>query len=339
MTYKSALFYCFTVAASLIAGAAAAQAQADFFKGKTVTLTIGGAPGGGYDLYGRILARHIGRHLPGSPAVVVTNMRGAQSIIAANFMANTAPKDGTALALCVQNIGEEQLVGSEGVRYDASQFGWIGRISPNVEIGYVWHSVPVQTIDDLKGRETIFASYGASATLYPTLLNDTLGTRIKLVRGYNSSAAAHLALERGEVEGTTGSLSVLAANAPSWVRDGKIKLFVQYQLARHPEMPDVPAIMELVHAPEDRDLFAFFLASAAVGRSIFAPPGLPPERLEMIRTAFDETVKDPAFIADMIQSKVELTPLAGAALQELVARQVHVAPALRSRILALRLRQ
>jgi tripartite-type tricarboxylate transporter receptor subunit TctC len=339
MTYKLALFYCFTLAAALVGAAAAAPAETDFFKGKTVTLYVGGAPGGGYDLYARLLARHIGRHLAGSPAMVVTNMRGAQSIIAANFMANTAPKDGTAIALCVQNIGEEQLVGTEGVRYDAAQFGWIGRISPNVEIGYVWHSVPVKTIADLKQRETIFASYGASAILYPTLLNDTLGTRIKLVHGYGSSAAAHLALERGEVEGTTGSLSVLAATAPDWVRDNKIKVFLQYQLERHPELPDVPAVMELVRAPEARDLFSFFLASAAIGRSIFAPPGLPPERLEMLRTAFDQTMKDPAFIAEVRQSKVELAPLPGPELQALIARQVSASPALRARILALRLRQ
>jgi tripartite-type tricarboxylate transporter receptor subunit TctC len=339
MTYKLALFYCFALALSPVGAPAAAQAQTDFFKGKTVTLTVGGAPGGGYDLYGRLLARHIGRHLPGNPGVVVTNVRGAQSIIAANFMANTAPKDGTAIAICVQNIGEEQLVGTEGVRYDAAQFGWVGRISPNVEIGYVWHSVPVKTVDDLKQRETIFASYGASAILYPTLLNETLGTRIKLVHGYSSSAAAHLALERGEAEGTTGSLSVLAATAADWVRDGKIKVLLQYQLERHPELPDVPAVMELVRAPEDRDLFSFFLASAAIGRSVFAPPGLSPARLEMLRTAFDQTMKDPAFIAEVRQSKVELAPLAGSELQALVARQISVSPALRARILALRLRQ
>jgi tripartite-type tricarboxylate transporter receptor subunit TctC len=339
MTYKLALFYCFALALSPLGTPAAAQAQTDFFKGKTVTLTVGGAAGGGYDLYGRLLARHIGRHLPGSPAVVVTNVRGAQSIIAANFMANTAPKDGTAIAICVQNIGEEQLVGADGVRYDAAQFGWVGRISPNVEIGYVWHSVPVKTVDDLKQRETIFASYGASAILYPNLLNETLGTRIKLVHGYSSSAAAHLALERGEAEGTTGSLSVLAATAPDWIRDGTIKVFLQYQLERHRELPDVPAVMELVRAPQDRDMFSFFLASAAIGRSVFAPPGLPPERLEMLRTAFDHTVKDPGFIAEVRQSKVELGPLPGSELQALVARQVSVSPALRTRILALRLRQ
>jgi tripartite-type tricarboxylate transporter receptor subunit TctC len=317
-----------------LAGLAQAQVSAPY-KGKTVTLTVGASPGGGYDTYGRLVGRHIGRHLPGQPMVVATNMPGGMGITPANYLYNVAPKDGTAIAILVQNLAEEQVLGVDSIQFDAAQFGWVGRIAPNVELAYVWHAVPVTRFEDLRRRETIFAGQGASAFIYPTLLNKLLDTRIKLVRGYRSTATVHLAMERGEVEGTTGSLDVMSNFASDWLRDRKVNILLQYQHDRHPNLSGVPTVMEFVRSAEDREVFSFFIGSAMVGRSIVAPPGLPPERLALLRRAFDDTMKDPQFLADAAQTKFELGPLPGAALQAIVERQVKISPAIRNRIISL----
>jgi tripartite-type tricarboxylate transporter receptor subunit TctC len=309
------------------------------FKGKTVTLIVGATPGGGFDTYGRLLARHIGRHLPGQPAVVVSNMSAGLGLTAANHLYNAAPRDGTAIGILVQTLAQEQVQGIEAIQFDAAQYGWVGRMAPNIEVAYAWHAVPVTRFEDLRQRETIFAGMGTVAFIYPALLNKLLDTRIKLVRGYRSTASVHLALERGEVEGTTGSLDVLSNSAPDWLRDRKLTLLLQYQHQRHPSLSGVPTVMEFVRSAEDRDVFSFYMSSAMVGRSIVAPPGLPPERLALLRRAFDDTMKDPQFLADAAQLRFELGPLPGAAVQSIIERQVNVSSAIRDRILALGWRQ
>jgi len=321
-----------------LAGLAQGFAQAQVsepFKGKTITLTVGATAGGGYDTYGRLVGRHIGKHLPGQSTVIATNMPGGLGITPANYLFNVAPRDGTAIAILVQNLAEEQVLGVDSIQFDAAQFGWVGRMAPNVELAYVWHEVPVKRFEDLQQRETIFAGQGASAFLYPTLLNKLLDTRIKLVRGYRSTASVHLAMERGEVEGTTGSLDVMSNSAPDWLRDKKVTILLQYQHERHPRFADVPAVLEFIQSADDREVFSFFISSGMVGRSIVAPPGLPPERLALLRRAFDDTMKDAQFVAEAAQAKFELGPLSGAALQAIVERQVNVSPAIRDRILAL----
>jgi tripartite-type tricarboxylate transporter receptor subunit TctC len=318
----------------------AAYAQPDEpFRGKTVTVYCACGVGSGYDFIARLLGRHIGRHLPGNPGVVVSNMQGSLGIAAANFIYNNAPKDGTAIAMPLQNIAEEQVLGSDNIRYDAAKFGWIGRLSPNVEIAYVWHSVPVKTFDDLKRRETIFAANGPSATLYPTLLNDLAGTKIRLVRGYGATPVVHLALQRGEVEGMTGSLGVIKTLAPEWMRDKTVTILVQYQRERHPELADVPAVMELIDSAEGKELFGFFINSATIGRSFLAPPGLAPDRLAMLRDAFHDMLDDPDFIAEVRQAKHDIEPLPGTELQAIVERQLNISGALRERIKSLGLQQ
>ena len=182
----------------------------------------------------------------GNPTVIVSNMLGAGSLACANFIYNVAPRDGSALAMVVQNIAEEQVLGSEGIRYDAAKFGWIGRLASNLEIAYLWHTVPVNGIDDLKRRETIFAGSGSSSIIYPLLLNNILGTRIKLVRGYSGTPTAHLAMERGEAEGTLGSLSGIRALVPEWLPTGKIKVLLQFRQERYADLANVPTIMEVM---------------------------------------------------------------------------------------------
>jgi len=306
---------------------------------KTLTLYIGAPAGSTYDLYGRVMARHLGHHLPGNPTVIVSNMLGAGSLACANFIYNVAPRDGSALAMVVQNIAEEQVLGSEGIRYDAAKFGWVGRLASNLEVAYLWHTVPVDGVDDLKRRETIFAASGSSTIIYPLLLNNILGTRIKLVRGYSGTPTAHLAMERGEVEGTLGSLSGLRALVPEWFATGKVKMLLQFRQGRHPDLANVPTIMEVMPTEEDKQLFGFFISSATVGRSLLAPPGLTPARTAALRAAFDATVRDPQFQADAAQAHIELEPLPGTAIQDTVERQVGAAGSIRERILAVRWRQ
>jgi len=324
------------IAAASLALAGFAQAHAgESLRSKILTLLVGATPGGGYDLYARLVGRHIGKHLPGQPTVIATNMPGALGMTPANYLYNVAPKDGSTIGMLVQNLAEEQVLGAEAIQYDASKFGWIGRIAPNVELAYVWHEVPVKRFADLQQRETIFAGQGASASLYPMLLNKLLDTRIKVVRGYRSTASVHLAMERGEVEGVTGSWGVVSTAAPDWIRDKKVNIILQYQHERHPELSEVPTVLELMRSDEDREIFPFFITSAMVGRSIVAPPGLEPDQLALLRTAFDNTMKDPQFLAEAAQAKFELGPLPGAQLQAIIEHQVNVSPAIRDRILAL----
>ena len=180
-----------------LASAAPARAQQPGWAGRTVTITVGYGAGGGYDLYGRVLSRHLGRRLPGHPNVVVTNMPGAASIRAANYLFNAAAKDGTALGIVAQSIAEEQLLGMSGVNYDVARFNWIGRLASNIEVSYVWHTAPVRSIDDLRTTEATFASTGPSSSIYPRLLNSIAGMKWKVVMGYDTTSAAHLAMLRG----------------------------------------------------------------------------------------------------------------------------------------------
>src|SRR5262245_40576344 len=273
-------------------GPAAAQ---ESFAGRTVSIAVGFGPGGGYDLYARVLARHLGRHLPGQPTVVVANMPGAASIRAANHIANVAPKDGTALGMVAQSIAEEQLLGTAGVSYDVTKLGWIGRIAANIEVAYVWHAAPVKVLDDLRTTEATFAGTGPSSSIYPRLLNAIAGMKLKVVAGYNTTSAAHLAMERREVDGATSSLNTLKTTQRDWLDNGLVRILVAYATRRSAELTQVPAVVELANTPEDRDVLAFYANSSAVGRAVIAPPGMPAERVAMLRSAFDATMKDSEF--------------------------------------------
>jgi tripartite-type tricarboxylate transporter receptor subunit TctC len=269
---------------------AGAQSAAEPFAGKNVTLIIGFGPGGGYDLYARLLARHMPRHLPGTPNMVVSNMPGAASVRAANYVYSVAPSDGTALGIVAQSIGEEQLLGTSGVSYDVTKFNWIGRFAANVEVSYVWHASPIKTIEDLKTTEASFAGTGPSSSTYPRLLNSIAGMKWKVVLGYNTSSVAHIAMERGEVDGATSSLNALKTTLADWLSKKMIRVIVQYAPTRSPELSDVPAVVEFGKEPEDIDVLKFYANSGLVGRSVVAPPGLPLERVNMLRKAFADTM-------------------------------------------------
>jgi tripartite-type tricarboxylate transporter receptor subunit TctC len=330
---------CFaTVAPLALLGAPLASAQdaAPSLAGKIVTIYVGFGPGGGYDLYGRVLARHLGKHLPGHPTIVVSNMPGAASVRAANYVYTVAPKDGTALGIAAQSIGEEQLLGTPGVSYDIARLNWIGRFASNVEVSYVWHTAPIKTVDDLKTTEATFAGTGPSSSIYPRLLNSMAGMKWKVVAGYGTTTAAHLAMQRREVDGATSSLNTLKTTQPDWL-DGKlIRVLVQLALKRNAELADVPAVVELGKTQEDKAVLGFYANSGQVGRAVIAPPELPTDRVAMLRAAFDATMKDPDFRADIETTKLEFEPLSGTELQALVLASTKVTDAVLQRARAAR---
>ena len=318
----------------VLGGNAHAQAAADF-KGKTVTVYIAFGVGGGYDQYARLFARHVGRHILGHPTVVPSNMPGASGVVAANYLYNTAPKDGTAVGFLYQTIAQDQVLLQSKVQYDATKFSWIGRITSTTEILYTWHRVPVQRIEDLATRETVLGIGGPAISTYAQLLNSSMGARFKLVRGYKSNSEIHVAMERGEVEGAYSSLSTVRSGWNHWLTEKRINILVQTIPARHPDLADVPAIVELGKTAEEKSMMSFFAAGGVVGRSVVAPPGIAPAQLEVLRQAFHATMKDPQFLAEAQQMKLDVEPLAGSELAKIAERVVGISLAERERAQAM----
>jgi tripartite-type tricarboxylate transporter receptor subunit TctC len=295
--------------------------EADAFRGKTVTLYIGTGPGGGYDAYGRLVGRRLGHFLPGAPSVVVQNMPAASSLVLTNFLYNKAPRDGTAIGVINQAMPMEQLLQTEGISYDANRFAWIGRASSAVETGIVWHTTPVKSIEDVFTRETIVGGTGptSSTVFVPHLLNNLAGTRFKVITGFNSTNEIGLAMERGEVEGSGTPLESLKSYRANWVREGKIRVLVLWSAQREPELPDVPSIVELGRTDEARRILKFYAAADDIGRSVVAPPGLPAARVATLRRAFDAAMRDPQLLEEAARSGLEVKPMSGEKLQDMIA--------------------
>jgi tripartite-type tricarboxylate transporter receptor subunit TctC len=297
-----------------------AAAQDEFFHGKTVKLLIGTGPGGGYDTYGRMVARYLGQHLPGNPTVVPENMPGASSLVLTNYLFNSAPQDGTAIGIVNQAMAIEQFLQSPNIHYDVNQFNWIGRVSSADEMAIVWHTVPVNSINDVFTRETLMGGTGptSSTEFVPNLLNNLVGTKFRVVSGFNGTSEVALAMERGEVEGSATPLESLTSYRADWVREKKIKILVQYMRERDPEVADIPTMVELGKTDEARAILGLYASGADIGRSILAPPGLPAERVAMLRAAFDHMLEDPQFLANAKTLGIQLKPLTGERLQELI---------------------
>ena len=319
-----------TASILLSCASASAQSPADFYRGKTVSVILGYPGGGANGIYARVFARHIGKHIPGNPNVVYKAMPGAGSLVAANHLFHVAPKDGTAMGLVSSTIPLEELLAPGNVKFRSAQFNWIGRAAPGVNITFVMAKSPAKTIQDVFKREVILGATGRSSTIavYPSALSSVVGTKFKLVMGYAGSTDAMLAMERGEVEGHTTSLEAVRAVHPAWLSEKKITMLVQYALKRHPELPDIPMSWELGRNPEEQQILKLVANAAEVGKMILAPPGIPADRVTALRRAFDATMKDPEFIAELAASRVELGPMAGEELQKLVADLAHVPPAM-----------
>jgi len=310
----------------------AAEPEA-FYKGKTVILYIGFAPGGSYDYFGRLVARHIGKHLPGNPTVIAESMPGAGSFTAANFLYARAPRDGTALGIVSQTVAIEEALGTSGVQYKASRFNWIGRATSVDEVSLTFHSSNTKTIRDAIANETTMASTGAGSPseTYLKLLNEVARTRFKLVGPYPASNDAMLAMERGEVDGAFTSYNTLKVSRQDWLRDKKINILVQYG-ERSADLPDVPFAVDLAKTEADRQLMAFYVSSEEIGRAFLAPPETPADRIAVLRKAYDETMQDPQLLVEIDQSHSEFSPLSGDKLQRLVAATAEAPPAIVARI-------
>ena len=300
---------------------AAAHTAEQFFKGRVINLYIGFAAGGTYDYYSRLFARFIGKHIPGNPTVVAQSMPGAGSFQAANFLYAVAPKDGTAMGMITQTAAIEEALQSPGVQYKAAEFTWIGRMSAILEIHFTWRTSNAKTIADAMRHEIPLAGTGAGSPseAYPKLLNALVGTRFKVISGYPGSTQGMLAMERGEVDGALTSWHTLNRTKSDWLRRGDLNLLVQYAAQRHRDLADVPTALDIATTTEAKEILAFFISSAQVGRSIVAPPGIPTERASALRAAFDALLKDPELLAEVEKTQVEFQPASGAEVQTLVA--------------------
>ena len=322
--------------ASALAGGAHAQPLADIYKGRTVTLIVSSAPGGGYDTLSRAIAKHIGRQIPGTPNVIVQNMAGAGGIVATNYVYSIAPKDGLTFAGLQNNTPFEPLLGTKAAHYDATKFNWLG--SPSVEIGLlaVWHATPVDTIEQAKTRELTAGSSGSTSapSFYARLLNDLLGLKIKVIAGYPGQTQAFLAMERGELDSYGLTMwSALTSTKPDWIAQKKVKYLLQYGPEKVRELPDVPVLRDLLTTDDDRTLLTAAEGPLLLGRPFALPPGVPADRVEMMRKAFKATIADPDFIADARRQQIDISsPRWGEQFQQDLERIYRTPPHIVARL-------
>lgn len=311
------------IGASVALAMAAATADAQStgaFAGKNVQMIIGFGPGGGYDLWGRTLARHIGQHLPGNPTVVAANMPGAGSYVAASHIYSAAPKDGTEIAIVASAAPLGPLTGAEGARFDPTKMSWLGTPTVDSNICIANAGADVKTVDDLFTKQLIVGDTGAGTDThtYPAALAALLGMKFKLIAGFPSSADVFLAMERHEVDGICESFGSVTGKRPDWISSGKVHVLFQGGAAPNPDLKGVPFILDLAHNEEDKQAIAFLYAGQSIGRPFVAPPGLTPDRLKMLRDAFDATMKDPDFIADANKQQLDVRPMSGADLAAMI---------------------
>lgn len=313
-----------------------ASAQSDpFYQGKTLRLVVGSAPGGGYDAYARLVARHLADHLPGAPTLVVNNMPGASGIKATNFLYSIAPKDGTVFGTFNSAMPFYQVLGQPGVQFKSEELSWVGSLSQAANVIAVWHEAGVKTIEDAKRTEIVLGALtgGGSMGAYPRLLNQILGTKFKIVTGYESGTQVTLAIERGEVQarGTT-PWTTWRATRPDWVRDHKIIAIVQFGLKKDPTLPDVPMLTEFAQTEEQRQIFDLISANIAIERPFAAPPEVPAAVLAVLRQGFAEMAGAANFLADAERQSMDIDPLFGEDLRKAVAGIVATPPAIAKKV-------
>ena len=308
------------LAGGLASSPARAQSVEEFYKGKTINFIIGYSPGGGYDIWARLVARHIGNHIPGKPQVVPRNMPGASSRAAAASMFAVQPKDGTALATGDQSLSLAQAMG-ENIQFDTTKFIYIGNPNAENNTTAAWHTTGIRTIEDVKQKELpVGATGGSTSSQYPRVMNALLGTKFKIVLGYPGGNDINLAMERGEVGGRgSNSWASWKATKPDWIRDKKINILVQIGLSKVPDLPDVPLLMDLGANEEDRTLLKLLSAPVTIGRPIWTTPDVPADRVKALRDAFQATLKDPAFLDEAQKSGLEVNAVSGEEMQKIVA--------------------
>lgn len=307
---------------------ASAQDAAEFYKGKTVRLIVGVGVGSGYDINARLLARHMSRHIPGNPQIIVQNQPGAGSLTMTNQLYAAGPFDGTAIGASFNGLPTTPLLQPTGARFEATRINWVGSTNRETQVSYVWHTAPVQSFDDIRKTETVIGAQAPGSTQYdyPVLSNALFGTKFKVITGYEATPKIHLAMERGEVHGTWANWSTLKAIASPWIEEKKVRMFAQWALRKHAELPNVPLILEQAKTEADKQALQLALARLEFGRPFFMPPNVPAERVTAIRRAFDATMKDKEFLAEAEKLKIEIDPLTGEQVAALIA-DIYKTPA------------
>ncbi len=316
------------LAAALMALLCGTTSAAEFYQGKQVTIVVGFSSGGTYDATARLFARHLGKYLPGKPTVIVRNMPGAGSLIAAKSLHSSLPKDGTTIGVVGGGVVLEPLLGNPQATYDPRRFNWIGGRTRDNFLCLVWHTVPVQTLQDVIKRETVVGATGpGSRTLtYPKVLNELLGTKFKIVMGYPGGNEITLALERGEVEGYCGwALGSIKTRAPEWIRHGKIRPLAQFTLGKA-DLPNVPLATDLAGTENGRRAIEFLAADSVLAWPLVAPPDIPAEHLIELRTAFNAMMQDPWLLAEAAAQGLDVDPVSGAEIAALVDRLYGTPP-------------
>ncbi len=334
MKSRILLALCGGLAMSTAALAQASDPVADFYKkNNQIRLIVGSDAGGGYDGYSRLLARHLGKFIPGNPSIIVQNMPGAGGIVAANFIYNAAPKDGTVIGQVQRLVPFAQILGEPGPQFETAKFNWLGSLASEVTVCVSWNTSPVKNYEDLKKTELIVGGSGPNDTeAVPAILNNVLGTKFKIISGYPSSTAVTLAVERGEVHGICSSYSSLSTRNANWFKDKKINLLVQASTRKHPDLPNVPLALELATNAEDKALLELNDARLEIGRPFLIPPGVPAERVKALRAAFAAMVKDKDFLADAEKQKHEIDAVGGEDVQALLERVSKASPKLIARL-------
>lgn len=314
-------------AAAVLAPAARAQTAGEFYKGKQIDIIVGSLAGGGYDQYARVLARYMPAHIPGNPQMVVKNNPGGGGRAAMNQVYNVTAKDGTVIGITTRNVTWDPLYG-EQVTFDPTKLNWLGSLNSDTSLCVVWHTTPHRTLEAVKTNEVLMGSGGPtiSDSVHVKLLNQIAGTKLKLVLGYKGSTDVHLAMERGEVQGRCGlTWGSIQARYGHWMAEKKISLLAQFALNKNPDLPDVPFIMDIARTPQQKQMIELLLAANEMGRPFFAPPGVPRDRVETLRTAFVATAKDPKFVAEADKQGMELQLMTGEEVESLVTR-VYASP-------------
>lgn len=320
--------------AALTAASASAQSPDAFFRGKTITLSVGFDAGSGYDLYARLVARHYAEHIAGAPKIVVQNKPGATSLIAAEYLYNQAPRDGTAMLAMGRNILtevilEEREAGKGIPPKQILEFNWVGNANKEASICYAWAATGVRTIDDATKKPLKFGSTGPGSDYesFARVLDVALGTKFETIRGYSGPGAVQTAIERGELDGVCGvSWSSFVAATPTWIAEKKVYVLAQLNLEPHPDLKGVPVVLDLAKTPEDREAMRVVFARQAIGRPFVAPPGVPADRVAALRAGFDATMKDKAFLDEAAKARIEINPSTGAEMEALL-KQVYATPA------------
>jgi tripartite-type tricarboxylate transporter receptor subunit TctC len=320
------------LATTAFATPGAAQSVADFYKGKTLVITMGTGPGGSYEPYGRTIGEHLRHHIPGNPNIIVEFMPGAGGVTAGNHVYGPGPQDGTKILLS-HSLPLSEMLEPKGVRFETAKFQWLGTYDAIAHTMALWHEAPVKTIADLKNPSVVIGSFAKAHLTYqwPAMMKDVLGLNFKLITGYPTGNHNNLAMERGEIHGWAASWENLIGTRPHWITEKKVTLLAQFTLERKRQIPDVPTLLELA-PPDKKDVVEFLTAGTPFGRAMAVGPGVPADRVAALRKAFDDTMKDPAFLADATKRNLDIDAQDWKQAHALVNKIVTASPALVTRV-------